>query len=79
MAERAGRKCPELIQPEVNKYSWYLWKWFCELSQGRQNNGMTQVPISWTDLKAWADMMNRSPNEWEVSTIRAIETEYLYG
>lgn len=74
MAEKAGRKCPELIQPEIPKNVRYLWRWFCELYQGKQNNNKL---LSWIEIKAWSDLLGRNPNEWEVSTIRAMDREFL--
>ena len=73
MAERAGRKCPELIQPEIPKQVLYLWRWLSEASQGKQNNSA----LSWIELKAWSDLLDRNPNEWEISTIRAMDREFL--
>jgi len=72
MAKRAGRPCPELIQPEISIQVLYLWRWFCEVSQGRQS-----AKLSWTELKAWTELTNKKPNEWEISTIRAIDREYM--
>ena len=77
MAERAGRKCPELIQPEMPAQVKYLWRWFCEVSQGKQHNGAVSNAISWIELKAWSDLLVRNPNEWEISTIRAMDREFL--
>lgn len=79
MAEKAGRKCPELIPPEVNTQVWYLWRWFCEISMGRQHNGTSSNPLAWEAIQAWALLTKRSPNEWEVATIRAIDWSYLNG
>ena len=76
MAERAGRKCAELVQPEVDRQAQYLLRWFGELSQGRQN-GMGANPISWCEMEVWARMTGRHPNEWEVETLRAIDWGYL--
>lgn len=69
MAEKAGRKCPELIQPDVPLKVRYLWRWFVDMWGGER--------MSWNDMKAWAELTGRKPNEWEISTIRAIEREFL--
>lgn len=76
MAQKSGRACPELMQPDVPRETWYLWRWFCEISQGRQRSEILN-PLSWAEIKAWAEMTNRNPNPWEVATIRAIDWEYL--
>lgn len=78
MAKRAGRDCPELKQPEVDKQIIYLWRWFCELAQGRQHNGMGANTLAWSEMKAWAELTSRAPNEWEIATLRAIDWNYLY-
>lgn len=75
MAEKAGRKCPELIQPDIPAQVKYLWRWFCEVSQSKQSN----TSLSWIELKAWADLLDRKPNEWEIATIRAMDREFIYG
>lgn len=77
MAEKAGRKCPELIQPEIPSEVKYLWRWFCEVSQGKQYNGTVINFLSWTEIKAWADLLDRKPNEWELMTIRAMDREFV--
>lgn len=70
-------KVAELQQPEVPKIVKYLWNWFSTLSAGRQSNGMAANPLSWQDIKAWADLYDNAPNSWELGTLRAIEKVFL--
>lgn len=47
------------------------------MSQGRASNGFGANPLSWVEIKAWADLTGKSPNEWEIEVIKAIDMEYL--
>ena len=64
-AKKCGAKCPDLDQPEVPIQVKYLEYWYCD--------ARTKEPITWTELKAWAELTNRTPNAWEYSTLRAID------
>lgn len=46
---------------------------------GRQNGGMSANTLSWMEIKAWAELTKREPNEWEVATIRALDWELIHG
>lgn len=72
-----GRDCPELHQPEIPKQVRYLWRWYCELSQGKQHNGMSYSPLSWQEMQAWATLTRRNLAEWEVYALRIIDMVQL--
>lgn len=77
MAKRAGWNWPDLEIPEVRKDIMYLWRWYCDISQGRgYTNGILNA-LSWCEIKAWSELTSNFPNEWEISTLRAIDRGYL--
>jgi len=68
-----GRKPKELellyLPSSLNR----IWNWFCELSGGRQ--GMN--PISWAEIKAWSDLTGNKPDNWQLSTIKAVDISFI--
>ena len=80
MAKNAGWNWPDLEVPYVDKSVIYLWHWFLDVGQARTYgiNGMPNY-LSWCEIKAWTELTNRKPNEWEISTLRAIDRGYLNG
>lgn len=64
----------ELDLPEVN-FGYYLVGLLEDIG-GVVQNGMGAVPITWTDLKSWADMSGITLTYWELSTLKHMSEAY---
>lgn len=64
----------ELDFPDVN-FGFYLVGLFEEIG-GIVQNGMAAVPITWTDLKSWADLSGLHLTYWELHTLKAMSDAY---
>jgi hypothetical protein len=62
-----GFKRPQL--PAIPETLAHVWAWFCDLDAGRAG----KAPISWSDLKAWAELTGRTPRPWEVHLLRKLD------
>lgn len=74
--QQTGECPPELLnEPEVPEVLQYLVRWFRELSACRGSNGMGfPNPISYTEIKAWADLTGHQDIEdWEVEVIKDLD------
>ena len=54
-----------------------IWEIFLKLSSGRASSGFGPNPISYLDIKSWADINNVKLYPWEVGLIRDLDTVYL--
>jgi hypothetical protein len=74
-----GKEPPKQLEPvEIPYCVTYLWEWFNEVSGGRNYAGMGQpLPISYTELKAWAELTGTEPTIWEISALKAIDRVFL--
>jgi hypothetical protein len=69
---------PEQLKPlDAPECLLYLWVWFCELSNSRQYAEFGPMAISYTEIKAWADLTKNEPEAWEVEAIKKIDRVYL--
>ncbi len=72
-----GVRDPRLdSEPDIPDAAIDLWLWFWELDSGRQS-GMGHSPLSWRDIKDWAELTGVKPTSWEVSVIKAMDKVYL--
>ena len=55
----------------------YLWHWFVELSQGRQEGFSGPQALSWRDMSEWASLTNSVPRNSEWRTLRAMDAAFL--
>ena len=55
----------------------YLWQWFCELSGGRGYSEVGPLPLSYSEILAWSQLMKTSPTAWEVQAIKAIDRVFI--
>jgi len=51
--------------------------WFWELASARQGNGFGGNPISYSEIKSWAELTRRAPNPFEVDVLRRIDAAIL--
>lgn len=72
-----GVRDPRLdSEPDIPGVVLDLWLWFWELDSGRQS-GMSSNPLSWGDIKDWAELTGVNLTPWEVSVIKAMDRAYL--
>ncbi len=55
----------------------YLWRWFCELSGGRGYTESGPMPLTYSEIQAWAQLTKSDPTAWEVDVIKRIDREFL--
>ncbi len=75
--EQTGKTPAQLEAVEIPDAARYLWDWFCELSGGRGYSMAGPMALSYTEIKAWCDLMKIEPSAWEVETIKMIDQVYL--
>lgn len=69
---------PEELEPQGRPDALlYLWEWFYELSNGRQYGEFGPMPLSFTEIKAWADLSKAEPDAWEVKVIKQLDRLFL--
>lgn len=54
-----------------------VWKWFIDLHNTRGSNGFGINPISFTEIKAYFDLLDIKPEEWELTLIKRFDNEAL--
>lgn len=75
---RQTGKMPEQLKPKDATYELaYLWEWFCQLSNSRRYAEVGALPISYTEIKAWAELTYSEPTAWEVSVIKQIDGIFI--
>lgn len=70
---RLGRPLPELDIEPLPDELYYLWVWFVDLSNARQDN----QAISYLEINAWASLMHIQLDLFEVRAIKALDTVFL--
>jgi hypothetical protein len=55
----------------------YIWEWFRELSPGRMITEFGPGNLTYTEIKAWADLKRIPIKPWEVDAIKWIDSVYL--
>ena len=54
-----------------------LVKYFDEVGRSKLE-GMSEIPIGWSDLFYWMNCTNRKLSQWEMSTLLEMSGQYLY-
>jgi len=67
-AKKSGAKTPQLQLPKYPKAFRHLVEWAKDL-QGKD-------PLTFSEIKAWADLMHLQLNPWEVEIIMRLDTIY---
>jgi hypothetical protein len=55
----------------------HIWVWFCDLSRSWTSYGHGLNPISFSEIDAWARVMQTNPTPWEIGLIRRIDAAVL--
>jgi len=48
-----------------------------DLHNSRSSNGFGVNPISYTDIKAYFDLIDIKPDDWEITLIKSFDNEAL--
>ena len=73
-----GYKPTELEEPnEFPSVVTYIWAVFCRLSNRRTSNETGVNPISFTEIKAWKDLLEVKTQPWEIEAILKLDEVYL--
>ena len=69
---------PKQLEPvEMPDCLHYLWSWFCELSGGRGYAEFGALPLTYSEIKAWAELTKTEPTAWEIEALKRIDQAYL--
>ena len=55
----------------------HIWLWFAELGLTRTAGFNSLNPISYMEIKAWADLTGRTPTHRDIERIRALDALFL--
>jgi hypothetical protein len=72
-----GRPPKGLVGPPFPDRYAHLWTMFIDLSSGRSYSSGGPNPLSWSDIKAWDDLMRAGLQEWEVRSVKALDLLWL--
>ena len=64
-------------EPALPDGAEYLWGWFWDLDAGRGSNGFGLNPLSYSEMKAWAELTQQMLDPWEVSALRKMDMARL--
>lgn len=73
-AEQAG---VELEHPEIPVIAEDVWDIFWRMNPRRGNNGFGLMPISYTELEAWARLRNVEFTDWDLDAFDKMDTAFL--
>lgn len=62
---------------ELPESCFQVWKWFIDLHNARGSNGFGVNPINYTEIKAYFDLIDIKPEDWEVTLIKLFDNEAL--
>jgi hypothetical protein len=68
---------PEELTYECPKLFNYLWIFFSNLSSVRSSNGYFANPLSYTEIKAWSELMVINLHPEEVRILRIMDNQFL--
>lgn len=51
----------------------YVWGYFKDLHTTRTGNGFGASPITFTEMKAYFDLLQVDPEEWELTLLRKFD------
>ena len=76
--KNTGFKHKELENlPEIPLCFQYVFNWFLQLSERRQNSGFSFQPIPYSEIKAFFDLRQEMPQQWEFDLILAFDCIFL--
>ena len=73
----AGYKEDELLETEKPLLLSYIYDWFMDLQSARKSNGFALMPIEFSEIKSYFELINQHPQKWELDTIRRLDSVAL--
>lgn len=64
-------------EPDVPDAGDHLWEWFWSLDAARPSNGFGANPITYSEIEAWARLVDAEPSPDEVRVIKAMDGAML--
>lgn len=79
VAANATKKVPVELQdqPELPESAAHVWDWFLELNSERTASMAGLNTISYSEIRAWAELENEKLAVWEVKAIKALDRAFL--
>lgn len=75
--KQTGVKAPELASlPRLPVEVAHIWDWFGDLNSAR-GAGMALEAISWSDMRAYFEMVSVKPTRWEINALRRLDGAWL--
>lgn len=69
---------PDQLKPmDIPPAIIYIWIWFCQLSGGRGYSEAGAMPLSFSEIQAWAELTRMEPMAWEVEAVKALDRVFL--
>jgi hypothetical protein len=73
-----GKPIPkELDPPTFPPEATYILQTFSEIGQGRQGGIGGPAPVSWTEIKAYAELTQQVFEPWEIMLIKELDNAYI--
>ena len=71
-------KTPLALQPPTFPEDLlYLWEWFIDLGNARPQGYAGPAPISFSEIKAWSELMGIKLSGWEVEALKDLDIIYI--
>lgn len=51
-----------------------VWSWFLRLNNRRQSSGFGYNPLSYSEIAAFFDLLEYSPQQWELEVIEVLDS-----
>ena len=78
MIEDRSQEAREKLKPiEYDDCLQYMWGWFCDLSGGRGYSETGPAPLTYTEIKAWAELTKQDPEAWEIEVLKRIDRTFI--
>jgi len=75
---RQTGRMPDQLEPvEIPYYIKYIWEWFCSMSNGRGYAEWGAMPLTYSEIKAWAELTKCEPMAWEVEILKKIDNIFV--
>lgn len=72
--KNTGKKPKELEELlDLPESTIHIWNWFIDLSNSRSSNGFGANPLSYSEIWSYFNLMQITPDEWEVKLIKALD------
>jgi len=75
--KQLGRPIEDLTGPEFPDPMLHTWLYFLSISQGRSGGFNGPNPISYPDIKAWAELTGSPVTTREVDVIKRLDAIYI--